>query len=47
MFYDFNIPYPNTSDATELERIEKILNRIQSSNVTISFQILAEATELT
>ncbi|GAA5816572.1 hypothetical protein MFLAVUS_010102 [Mucor flavus] len=30
MFYDFNIPYPNTCDATELERIEKILSRIQS-----------------
>ncbi|KAI9363630.1 RNase P subunit p30-domain-containing protein [Pilaira anomala] len=30
MFYDFNIPYPNTSDASDLERIETILSRIQS-----------------
>lgn len=33
MFYDFNIPYPNTSDATELARIEKILDRIHSCKV--------------
>lgn len=31
MFYDVNIPYPNISDAKELERIEKILDRIYSS----------------
>lgn len=30
MIYDFNIPYPNTSDASDLVRIEKILSRIQS-----------------
>ncbi|KAG2209881.1 hypothetical protein INT46_005162 [Mucor plumbeus] len=30
MIYDFNIPYPNNSDATELQRIEKILDRLDS-----------------
>ncbi|KAI9485238.1 MAG: RNase P subunit p30-domain-containing protein [Benjaminiella poitrasii] len=30
MFYDFNIPYPNNNDSVELERIEKILSRINS-----------------
>lgn len=32
MFYDFNIPYPNASDAADLERVEKILDRIHSCN---------------
>ncbi|CAO3606825.1 unnamed protein product [Mucor hiemalis] len=30
MFYNFNIPYPNACDATELRRIEKILDRVHS-----------------
>lgn len=30
MYYDFNIPYPNACDATELRRIEKILDRVHS-----------------
>jgi hypothetical protein len=31
MFYDFNIPYPNAPDRADFSRIEKILDRIQSS----------------
>ncbi|KAI8049430.1 RNase P subunit p30-domain-containing protein [Gilbertella persicaria] len=46
MFYDCNIPYPNTIDATELQRIEKILDRIHSSTVdknsTIAFNLSLE-----
>ncbi|GAN02587.1 ribonuclease P complex subunit Pop2 [Mucor ambiguus] len=45
MIYDFNIPYPNKSDATELQRIEKILARLDScieSRSTIALNLTVE-----
>ncbi|KAG1102751.1 hypothetical protein G6F42_017321 [Rhizopus arrhizus] len=44
MIYDFNIPYPNKSDATELQRIEKILTRLDSfeNNSTIALNLSVE-----
>ncbi|KAI8350153.1 RNase P subunit p30-domain-containing protein [Blakeslea trispora] len=45
MFYDFNIPYPNASDATELQRIQKILDRVCSIDrqSTIAFNLNIES----
>ncbi|CAO3634393.1 unnamed protein product [Mucor fragilis] len=44
MIYDFNIPYPNKSDATELQRIEKILTRLDSfeNRSTIALNLTVE-----
>lgn len=34
MYYDFNIPYPSNQTKEELERVEKILERIHSSKIS-------------
>ncbi|KAG0744915.1 hypothetical protein G6F57_003166 [Rhizopus arrhizus] len=35
MYYDFNIPYPSNQTKEELERVEKILERIHSNQKSI------------
>lgn len=38
MYYDFNIPYPSNQTKEELERVEKILERIHSSKMSSFYE---------
>ncbi|KAI9494751.1 RNase P subunit p30-domain-containing protein [Zychaea mexicana] len=40
MFYDFNIPFPSLPNQEDLERLDRILSRIQSiQNATVAFNV--------